>query len=522
MLNFPVLKPDEFVYSAVARAGIYAGIVSHKRLLDVVYGDRKVVATMDLPSQLSSIDRHLKRTGRFSLHTLIYRHTLLPLYGPFVDEEKRQKAMKLMASKSLGAVHMMLGVSASRVLSPTHFRYCENCYKEQVMQGGEGYWVRHWYIPGLAVCAKHGKPLTEFGEGPYTHRHHYQFLYPPTMTVVEELTEKGSTPDWLTLDLELANKASALLDMEEVRSPNKIQWTRFYFRLAKEHGLTRGTQVEHGLIYEQLTGYYPSAYLESKGLMIDPEADSNWLKTLFRKHRKSFSYLQHLIVWQVFLPNLSVAEILDRVSSESAGQPTKNSMKSFSKEALSTDGTMSTELTEKRDYWSDLVQRYGVKKARVAGGGGAIYAWLYRHDNDWLMAFNRKNKKMANPDSFKQKVDWVHRDRQIVRSLFRILYHTDIQNVEGRMSARWFLGQVSQSKDLYKYLKKLPLTAAFLERYGETVTDYQLRRVAFYVAEQKANFNDYKPWKMMREAGLSEDRITKDTKQLLVQMGYYF
>lgn len=522
MLNFPVLKPDEFVYSAVARAGVYAGIVSPKRLLDVVYGDRKVVATMDLPSQLSSIEMQLKPTGRFLLHTLIYRHTLLPLYGPFVDEEKRQKAMKLMASKSSGAVHMMLGISASRVLAPTRFRYCENCYKEQVLQGGEGYWVRQWYIPGLAVCAKHGKPLTEFRDGPSTHRHHYQFLYPPSMAVAEEFPEKRTTTDWLDLDLELAKNASALLDMDEVRSPNKIQWTRFYFRLAQEHGVTRGKQVENELIYEQLTRYFPSAYLESKGLMIDPEAESNWLKTIFRKHRKSFSYLQHLIVWQVFLPNLSVVEVLEKVSSESASQPTKNTVTSLPKEALTTNDMLSVELTEKRDCWSDLVQQFGVKKARVDGGGGAIYAWLYRHDNDWLMAFNRKNKKSQDPGSSKTKVNWPRRDRQIVRDLFQILYRSDIEQVERRMSANWFIDQLAQSKSLYKNLKKLPLTIAFLERYVETVTDYQLRRIAIYIAMQKANFNEYKPWKMMREVGVSEERMTANTKKILLQMGYYF
>ena len=30
-----------------------------------------------------------------------------------------------------------------------------------------------------------------------------------------------------------------------------------------------------------------------------------------------------------------------------------------------------------------------IKKARKLSGGGALYAWLYRNDKHWLLAFNR-------------------------------------------------------------------------------------------------------------------------------------
>lgn len=59
MLNFPIPYDKELLYSTVARAraGIRQGIVSPKQLLDEIYGNRKVIATLDLPNQLEKVTR---------------------------------------------------------------------------------------------------------------------------------------------------------------------------------------------------------------------------------------------------------------------------------------------------------------------------------------------------------------------------------------------------------------------------------------------------------------------------------
>ena len=70
----------------VARACIYHGITSPKQLLDEVFENRKVIATLDLPCHLKEISNLLKSTGRYSVEELVYQHTLFPLYAPFVTE----------------------------------------------------------------------------------------------------------------------------------------------------------------------------------------------------------------------------------------------------------------------------------------------------------------------------------------------------------------------------------------------------------------------------------------------------
>lgn len=131
MRCFPVPYPDELIYSLVARAGIRSAITSSKQLLDEVFGDRKVIATIDLPSHLSSISALLINTGKFDVQQLIYEHTMFPMYVPFVDESIRIRAMERMDNSSKGSVHLMLGAPASIVKTSDNFRICPVCVAEQ-------------------------------------------------------------------------------------------------------------------------------------------------------------------------------------------------------------------------------------------------------------------------------------------------------------------------------------------------------------------------------------------------------
>lgn len=94
MLNFPIPYANELIYSTIARAGVRAGIISPKQLLDDVFDNRKVIATFDMPSYLESIVT-LYQNGQYDLEILIYQHTLFPIYAPFLPEYRRKKMYQL-------------------------------------------------------------------------------------------------------------------------------------------------------------------------------------------------------------------------------------------------------------------------------------------------------------------------------------------------------------------------------------------------------------------------------------------
>src|SRR5690625_7770088 len=86
----------------------------------------------------------------------MYEHALFALYAPFVGKERRDEAIRLMEYQAQGAVHLMLGVAASRVKSDNRFRYCPDCVALQLNRYGEAFWQRDWYLPALPYCPKHG------------------------------------------------------------------------------------------------------------------------------------------------------------------------------------------------------------------------------------------------------------------------------------------------------------------------------------------------------------------------------
>lgn len=501
MRNFPVPYSNELIYSTIARAGVYQGIVSSKQLLDEVYGNRKVIATLDLPSHLGVIARHLHQTGRYSVQQLIYEHTLFPLYAPFVGKERRDEAIRLMEYQAQGAVHLMLGVAASRVKSDNRFRYCPDCIATQLNKNGEVFWQRDWYLPALPYCPKHGA-LVFFDRAVDDHRHQFWAL-----SHTELLS--GYSKDSLSQLTALAAYIAPLLYAPQVQelSPSFEQWTLFYQRLAQDLGLTRGKHVRHDLVAERVRRSFSDDMLEKLHLTLEENKETCWLKNLFRKHRKTFNYLQHSIVWRALLPKLTVIEVLQQASdmaehSIATRHVSKSAQPSYE------------DLSVKHKDWQQLVHKYqGIKAARQSVEGGALYAWLYRHDRDRLVHWNQQHQQERLAPA--PRVDWGQRDRIAVRQLLRIIKRLDSSLEHPRMTSSWLLKQIPNGTSLAKNLQKLPLMTLCLKRYSEGVEDYQIRRVSQAFIKFKQEGVELRRWRLLRRATLSKERITKEAKNFL-------
>lgn len=500
MLNFPVPYPNELIYSTVARTGTYLGISSPKQLLDEVYGDRKVIATMDLPCHLQTISNQLKRTGRYSADELVYQHTLFPLYAPFISEEHRLSALKMMAASSQGAVHLMLGVAASRVKSLHGFRYCAACVKLQLKTHGECFWLREWFFPGLGVCPDHG-PLTLLSENISDHRH----LFLPLQQAI------GKTQSYADVSSEqmvLACLSRELIQLPPGASPSFEQWTAFYHGLAADFGFSRGKQVLHDQVYDHIRQQFSVRTLSELHLY-GAVSESFWLRSMFWKHRKTFSYLEHLIVWAAFMPGMTPAEILKQVLKAGSKIPPTVERTDVWQAPASVD-------LLKRETWQRLTLDHGIKAARKVESGGAVYAWLYRHDRAWLLKFNRQQKQPRELPGF--KIDWHQRDLLTIRALRKLPACTDLMYKGPRISANYLLSHLPNRSSIEKNLDKLPLVRMYLQRYTETITEYQLRRLMTTCAEFHKDGVPIKQWVALRNAGLSKERLTADTQRVLNEL----
>lgn len=433
MHNFPVPYPNELLYSTVARAGVYQGITSPKQLLDEVFNDRKVIATLDLPCHLQALTQQLIGTERFSIEELIYQHTLFPLYSPFITEVRKTRAIQLMSACSQGAVHLLLGVAASKVQGNDHLRYCPECLKSQYQKYGEYFWQRSWFFPGLEVCPEHGA-LSVLPMRTNTHRHQFHSL---TSLLSVDVTSTVSNSELM----QLACFASQLLTISFGGSPSLEQWTSFYRDLAVDFRLNRGNHIRHDEIYERVIHQFQKSTLAQLHLQTDSTKDSSWLKNIFRKHRKTFSYLEHGIVWLSFLADMKPDEIIQHAHRiATCAKVSTYTVKSLSIEQR--------ELDIKRRLWQKLVRKNGVLDAHKLGRGNALYAWLYRNDTPWLLKFNSEHKmRRTNP---KQKLNWHLRDLNTVRQLYLLLPAVDVCYTGPRLSANFLLTKLKNKSTIEK------------------------------------------------------------------------
>ena len=464
------------------------GIVSPKILLDTVFGNRHVIATVDFPNHLHILSGHYPASLHLTVENLIYRHTLFPAYAPFIPEERRQSCVKLMGGITHGTIHLSVGVAASKVKQCAILRYCPSCLKNQLHQFGEYYWMRKWQFAGADCCPDHG-PLYSSSVARYSYQRH-QFTC---------LQQKNSdTPVAMAHSYESLRTTrfiNELLALSSTISPSFEQWSYFYRYLADQSGFCKGKHIQFKEITNLILSQWSKKWLKRHNLY-PYNSESCWLKKIFRKHRKSFNYLEHCVVLNSFLPNQSLQGILKSITDIQPSTKSRQRQSALHPSKLT--------LTYRMD-WENLLMQSGPNQTRKSNG--ALFAWLYRHDRNWLLQTNAEHKQTSPPR--KPILDWSARDREIESKLCAIKRQFQFSLTSPRKTQRWYLSTAQYPSTIAKNLLKLPRTKRFLENHTESIALYQCRRILTAKLKLKAEGSPLARWKLLRLSGLTA-RTMKD------------
>ncbi|MFO1389281.1 TnsD family Tn7-like transposition protein [Cellvibrio sp.] len=505
MLNFPIPYQEELLYSTIARAGIRHGLTSPKQLLDEVFNSRTVIATLDLPNHISSILNWLP--SEFNAEKLIYNHTLFPIYAPFIPEERRQKCMKWMLKKSQGAIHVALGVAASRIKTLRFIRYCPKCVTQQKLNYGEYFWCREWQIAGIETCSIHktlaliNTKISRTG----VERHRFIAASPDSCPVILQ-SQKEIMSGWV------GQQVQQLLMMPAEPSASFSQWTKYYQELARQFGFVRGNaQIEHQKIKEQILQVWPKNWLIKYGLTFNAhDNQSDWLCNLFRKHRKTFSYLEHIVVNQTLLgEDWKISDVIAAVRKYPEDRKS---------DQINVKNLTSLALSDDQHSWINLLRLHTPKKSRKISP--ALYARLYRNYRDWLLDINCQHAKDRSI-GHKLKVDWEYRDREYLQALAELDNFFKANNKCARRSRAMYLKTLGNVSTIEKNMDKMPLTYQFLSEKVETVSQYQVRRLQNAYEDLRGLFEFPPRWRLLRNSGLSEERLTEYSRSYLEDLVSY-
>lgn len=496
-MYFPRLYPDELLYSGIARCRVHLGIGNHKTLLHMLFGDSKVGAITDLPSRLTVLSNN---TG-LDAEGLILNHTLFPLYAPFIPPEQCTGLFQAMLASDRPTIGLS-GSSTALVKWPKWLRYCPICFEGMMIHFGEPYWRRSWQLQGVDACPEHSCQLLN-SPIPFRRAQRHEFHPASPLFLLHDIRPSPVSQ----VAISLAKAAMQLLELNTLQSPGYEHWTNLYRYLATECGARRGRQVKADVIWEKVQASHCRDWLAANGLLTTAEPPP-WLLAMFRKHRNAFSALQHLIVWTSLRPEQHPGSLI----SEANTRPVDLSFDRLVPR-------LPIEHEKKLQYraiWLQALANYGGAKDARQNGAGACYAWLYRNDRSWLMAENQSRQRRQGNNSY---VDWQARDRKLVRLLIRIGKDSEEDLSLPRRSRNWFLQQLPHRSSVEHNLDQLSLCRIYLERYAESVGEYQIRRLTAAILQDAQSGITSKRWELERRCGLEKCRMAPLTIEFIRLLG---
>lgn len=498
---FPVPYADELLYSVIARYGVHTGLLeNHKAVNRDVFSHGSAIAVTDLPGHLDALTKNVGLVWEISSMELILNHTLAPFYLPFLNTEQSKHVLKSMKSGPADGIHTRCGIAASNIHQPIYLRYCPTCLKEQQESFGEVYWRRTHQLSGIDLCVEHHCRLID---SPFHFHPKNKHEYVPAAAIPCLGTSKKLIVG------EAEKRVYALIG--QLMSVRKLdaylfsQWTQYYQNVASRLGLKKGCRVEHRQIAKRMSEAYSGSNLE---YLVYKGEYCKWLVSLFTKHRKSFHPIRHLLAVAALVPEENIQNLFSKVGSLASKEV-------VAMHAEPEKSKPQSEVRKKRLEWLLLNRRLrypGVKFARKSSNGGGLYAWLYRHDKDWLL--NSLPQRKAKP-IHQQKVDYGHWDADVVDELEQY-WQSSLHNPKRqRLSQNHLLRQVSRSNSVVKHLAELPMTRMWLNGHAESVEDFQIHRLRSAKSRCEVQGVSVKRWRLLREACIRKELITPKIEMFL-------
>lgn len=593
-----------------------------------IFGTGNAIATWEFPSHIEHLVRNLDSGHCYGTEDIIFNHTMLPLYYPFLDIERQKYALEHMKSNNGKGIHMKLGVMASKIKTIISLKCCPLCIAEDIEQHGVAYWHRSHNAPGTIICYKHSVLLRdscpECGV----------VIAPKSKNVFFALEDNCTNGHFLTsvendncqnhnIELRIAKAINYLLS-NDLQNHNAMSVQETYIRLLyKKNLITPKGIIRQAELIQQFKGYYGESFLQRMGLNFDTKCGESWLSSLIRTNKVSHP-LKHILlinflVGDMFLffeqskeeyysfgkaPWLCLNPVADhykkpiitkcsvswcsdtqkavgtfececgfvysrkgpdtctedkfkigRIKSfgtvwekklRSIAQEKDRSLRSMAREMKADTNTVKKHLYKLefeeicsqsqsvREKYDELILHN--KLAKIYAGRivnyleenslatrtmvqhrlRKEYTWLYRHNKELLYSILPKPTIERVQNNY--RVDWVKKDSEIFAMVKKEI-HRIFDNTE--KLERVTIGRIGKNLGLLpimeQHLDKLPKTKKLLNKFAESVEDFQLRRATAVINQMLLQKEDIRSWVVFRKAGLG-DRCSDKVKQTILEM----
>lgn len=566
MVNFfPTPYPDELLYSTLARYCMRSGNIREIHNFEDLFGTRNCIAAMELPTQLDALIKNMPVSTKYTAEYFIYNHTLFPFLAAFIPEERAKKIIQTMRNGEGAVSYIRIGLISNSITLNKYFRFCPECFKEDIETFGEPYWHRSHQITGVFVCSKHKIPLYNSTELIRAgNRQRYISASHKNCIVEEEISYSN---DLMEKMLWMAEDAEILLNNQfGFKEP---EWFKNQFRVKLiEKGYARmNNYIHQRKLKQDFQAFYGEEYLN---LVQSPISLKNtcWLSQMVQNNSRTTYALRYLLlsrflgislddlfntklgfrdedgtnsnidayqeVWDQRLielaqSGLSIREIADVLKSS-----TKTIRKAVDRlgvgqfwkyngggKYLNKKYTDTEEFKIKREKyrkkWLELHVQYPDKSSnQIRKENDGIYSWLKKYDSEWIEQNYRKRKTVVNT------VDWGKRDVELLPQIKEVVKEMKEGKSE-RITWTSIGSKLGISGWLSKKKEKLPLVKAYIESQVESMEEFHIRKIKWGIDELEKKGKEITLWNLIETAGVKPRYmkvISEEVKKVLKDKGY--
>jgi len=560
---FPTPYPDEILYSTLARYSVRSGNVKEIHNFDDLFGKRNCIATVELPTQLDALIANMPINAKYTAESFIYKNTLFPVYGAFVEPGRAREIINLMKGNGGSAVYIKIGLVSGGIELNRYFRFCPNCFEEDIKIYGEPYWHRLHQVTGVFVCVKHRIPLynsTELIRGGNRHRFisasHANCGVDKEISYSNDLMEKML---WMAKDVEIL-----LNNQFEFKEP---EWFKSQFRAKLiEKGYARmNNYIHHKKLKQDFIEFYGHEYLKLVQSSL-PDEGGGWLSDMVRKNVRTTYTIRYLLLarflgipvidlfntklgfeyedenntdayqelWDQRLIELSQSGLSIREIADILKSSTKTIRKAIDRlgiepfwrfngggKYLYKKYTDTEEFRIKREEcrnkWLELHAQYPDKSSnQIRRNNDGLYAWLKKYDSEWLEQNYRRIKTVVNT------VDWAKRDVELLSQVKEVVREMKEGKPE-RITWTTIGSKLGISGWLSRRKDKLPLTTEYINSVVESLQEFQIRKIKWAVDELEREGKDVKLWALVEKAGVKPrymKALSQEIRSILAEKGY--
>jgi len=464
---FPKRYNDELIYSVIARYHLLSGNYSNTPSMKSLFNYQYIVPSIALQTRLGVLSDNIKSFG-IDFETLLYENTMFPYLMVFTPPESYERVYqwaKYPDNRSdrfaTGAIH--------RNMYPEKMMYCKECFKEETLLFGEGYWHRIHQTPGIVVCKKHRCPLLPSCIPTFYHRiGNYQVLQEEVLKNTD--ADQNRCDDFIHTD-GIFDDTKFLYD-NFIRIRKLFTDYNYCFRDAFLPGLINKqlatkTTLKNKEIIESFISFYGADYLCTIGLSVSDSLNNKWPINLCREKSRHHTYALEYILMARFLFG-SFENFIYEAESQSQF---KNFTPSTKKRAVDKES-----LESYRNKWLEIISQ-SPNNGRVAVRklGESTYRWLRKNDIQWLK--EHLPEKKLPIQRYINYVDWCERDISLSEQVNSVIEKLKFFDGKPKRISESAICKVLDCKAMFiNNRNKLPLTSFAIKNAIETVEQFRLRR----------------------------------------------